>query len=179
MLGPALFAIIISSLKLTYPNCTFIKFADDVTVANYSRRGEIDNLDKEWETVQKWSQTNDLPINMEKTKIIDISTVKNLPIVPLLCCNGTEIKSVKDAVLLGVIFQANMKWDIHVKILVSRANKAVFPIVLLKRIGCSDEKLWVLYSAFVRSILSYGCSATCNMSQSLLSSLARVEKRFK
>jgi hypothetical protein len=136
-----------------------------------------DHLVEEWEALLLWSLQIALPINFEKTKLVDIITKPSLILTSLTGPQEKIIEVVNSAILLGVTLSSNLKWDVHIKNVVSKANRAVFPVLMMKRCGISSITLWHLYFALVRSILSYACSTTCNMPQILFSQLERVEKR--
>ena len=71
-----------------------------------------------------------------------------------LSVNGFEIAASKDAKLLGVTFDENLNFDIHVNNICKKASRQICAISRLSRFlnkGC----LYKMYNAFVRSNFLY------------------------
>jgi hypothetical protein len=177
VLGPSLFALLISSLKPLYRTSRMVKYADDITLIHNFYSNDEDHLSDEWMHIQNWALSNSLPINFLKTKVLNVSTNKSLLLPPLFCCDGTLVEAVDTTRLLGITFSSDLKWNGHIELAVKKANRAVFPIIVLKRSGAPPKSLWRLYFSLVRSILTYGCSVTCNMPSYLLHQLEKIEHR--
>jgi hypothetical protein len=88
-----------------------------------------------------------------------------------------SLGSVVTTRLLGLILSNNLKWKDHVFSTKSKVCKLIFAIVLLKRAEVCAMTLWNIYYALLRSVMVFAYPAVCNMSASLFSELAAVERK--
>jgi hypothetical protein len=154
VLGPALFAVLISSLTPLHPNSTLVKYADDITLIHNIRGADEDHLQEEFNSICSWSSKNFLPINFQKTKVLDICTKKKLVLPMLIGPNGTPIESIKEGKLLGINLSSSLKWDSHVQSTTQRARRQLYALKVLKGAGAPDKLLWEMYTATIRSVLT-------------------------
>ena len=61
----------------------------------------------------------------------------------------------KSTRLLGVIFNANCRWDDHVNSIVQKASQKIWTLRRLKSLGVSNSMLVELYKLFVRQGLEF------------------------
>jgi hypothetical protein len=179
VLGPVLFAILIDSLRPVHPQSTYVKYADDITVIHNTRNASDDHLYLEWAAICKWSEINEMPINLKKTNVINVITKKGLTLLPMLRPDSTQIETVRSAKLLGVMITDDLKWNDHISYIVNRATKTVFILTTLKGMGVGHIILWQTYQALTRSILTYAFPAFCNLPDKLFRQLKKVENRAK
>jgi hypothetical protein len=177
VLGPPLFAILVSSIVSNYPNVKIVKYADDITLICHVRSVADDVLQLELNALCKWSDENLLPINFTKTKVLDICTKKGLCLSPLIGPGGAVIENVSEARLLGIILASNLKWNKHVDFMAARARRQIYAISMLKWSGAPAAILWGTYSALIRSLLTYAFPAICNMPKTLFEKLGSIERR--
>jgi hypothetical protein len=52
VLGPSLFAILITSLALRYSNSRIVKYDDDITLIHNINTANPDHLQKEWDNIE-------------------------------------------------------------------------------------------------------------------------------
>jgi hypothetical protein len=131
----------------------------------------------EWRHICNWALENELPINFNKTHVLNIIIKKSLQVSTLLKPDKIPLENVSQTKLLGIILSNNMKWDLHLNYVIPRASKSVFIIISLKTLGVSYTTLWHVYYALTRSILTYGYPAMCNMPKIQFKRLERVERR--
>ncbi|CAB4032780.1 Hypothetical predicted protein, partial [Paramuricea clavata] len=99
-------------------NNLLVKFADDITTSAPAKSGS-DSAEAEVESIQNWSEANQMTLNHSKTWEIVVhgGSMKPLP-APIV---GIERKSWLK--LLGVTFQENpCCWDLHIDDLLSKAS---------------------------------------------------------
>ena len=104
-------------------------------------------------------------------------TKKSLKLHPIISCAGDSIKEVSTLRVLGITLSADLTWNTHVELAISKCLKRFFILRNLKRAKCSNELLFKCYVAFIRSVMLYGFPALCNCPQYLLNKFLRVERR--
>ena len=179
VLGPVLFCIAVDSLFPVCPNTFVVKYADDVTFLHFVRDSWEDQLQDEWDNLVRWSARVKLPLNYDKCAVLDIITKRNLLLSPIHLLNGSTLVNVSSLRFLGVIFCKDMKWNLHVQSIVSKACKRMYIIYNLRRSGCSSDLIFKTYIALIRSVLLFGYPCICNSPNYLLCKLLQVEKRVK
>jgi hypothetical protein len=119
-----------------------------------------------------------MQLNTTKTKELRISTkLKDMDLVPLVAIDGTTIEVVKTAKLLGCILSEDLKWNSHDNNTIATASSRLYLLTVLKRAGTPTIQLIHFYKAKIRSVLSNGFPAICNMPAYLLLKLENIEKR--
>ena len=68
---------------------------------------------------------------------------------------GNVLEEVKELKLLGVIIQANLKWDKHVNEMIKKAPRKFYLIRSLKRFNAPRKDLLTVYTSFIRPTLEY------------------------
>ena len=116
--GPQLFIHMVSDLHTDIPD---VKFMDDTTLSELAPKKEGSKMQSAANQVEKWSEDNQLGINCTKTKDMLISFGTSPNISPLTI-NGSDIEQVNHSKLLGVIVQCDLKWDLHVDYMSSKAS---------------------------------------------------------
>ena len=177
VLGPILFSMIVDSFRPASGNSSVIKYADDITILHFVRSSSDDELQKEWENAIAWSSANRLPLNLTKCKILDIVTKNTISVRPVVTFEGNALPQVDTLKILGVTFSSDLKWNIHVRNVVSKASSRIYIIRNLKRSDCSKDLLYRAYVSFIRSVLLYAYPSFCNMTAYLRQELSSVEKR--
>ena len=66
------------------------------------------------------------------------------------------IPKVKDLVLLGVTFQSDNRFNIHVKNKLTKENKTLHMLRTLRREGCNQKEINYLFNSIVLPNISYG-----------------------
>ena len=74
-------------------------------------------------------------------------------ILPRFDFNGDELEVVEETKLLGIIIRSDLSWSSHVTYMVNRANKKLWTLRRLKRLGCKTRDLLDVYFKQVRGIL--------------------------
>ena len=123
VIGPVLFCMLIDDFSVVHPLSLCIKYADDITILHFLRDSAEDHGQLEWNNAVEWSNSRGLPINLSKCSVMDIVTKRNMNLRRLTGGDGFVIKNVSSTVILGVIFSSDMKWDLHVNSIVSKASR--------------------------------------------------------
>ena len=101
-----------------------------------------------------WTQGNKMKCNPEKCKELIISKKGfNEVILPL-----HNISRCTSVVVLGMTFQENGKFSMHVKAKVLKANRSLYVIRTLRKEGISQSEIDKLFKSIVLSNFIYGIS---------------------
>ena len=97
---------------------------------------------------------------------------------PTLVVESISLERIESRKVLGLTIQNNLKWDLHISEIVTKASKRLHILRVLKRSRVSPFHLLRVYLALIRSLLGYCCpvwhsSLTINLSDKI----ERVQKR--
>lgn len=156
VLGPLLFLLYINDLpEIAQNDC--ILFADDTTLIIKCRNKndlgyKIDNTLK---CVIKYLESNNLSINIDKTKIIQFQPYNNTPLTLNITYNNMNIEEVDSTKFLGLIIDKNCNWKAQVEHVCTKLDKFVY---VLRRITktATNQAAFAAYHGYVSSLLRYG-----------------------
>lgn len=119
ILGPLVFSLFINDLSSILRNCTVHMFADDVQINFYSLDLSLQSManliNDDLTRILAWSESNLLPINSSKTKVMLISRNRNINEYPeIKLGNHVVIEYVSKASILGFIVQNDFEWESHI-----------------------------------------------------------------
>lgn len=175
-LGPLLFLVMINDLTTEVP---IYKYIDDCTVfeiiSGFSTTSELQTY---MNAINQWIVTNNMRINTKKTKELTICFAKSPPSLEPLTIDNIPIDSVKSTKLLGLLIQYDLKWDLHIETICSKASKRLYALRCLKRSGVTSNDLCSVYRCFVRPILEYACPVWhSSLTIALNDQLEQIQKR--
>jgi ribonucleases P/MRP protein subunit RPP40 len=165
VLGPLLFLIFINDMPEVVHHLLKL-FADDSKIIAIIKNDlDIELLQQDIDKLIEWSVEWRMRFNYEKCKIMRIKnksspTDLHLPFVMRDLSTSTvhymlETGSERD---LGIQIKHNLKWDDHVDIAASKANRTLG--MLRKTFKCWDVKMVkILYTTYVRPHLEYASAA--------------------
>ena len=177
VLGPILFCLVVDSIRTAHSNSMCIKYADDITILHFVRSNNDDHAQIEWNNIAEWASFHHLPINLNKCFVMDIVTKKCITLRPIFISDGFMLRNVKCVKLLGVTFADNMKWDVHVNNIVSKASRRLFILCNLVRSNSPIDVLVRVYNACIRSLVLYAYPVFCNCPKRLQNRLLAIERR--
>ncbi len=135
------------------------KFMDNSTLTEACDDHLQSTMQDAADQVTDWSKEIRTKLNGTKTKEMIITYAKDSPHIPLINMNGTEVERVKSTKLLGVIISDNLKWDLHVNSICSKAGSRMHFLTCLSRSGLEPEELVEYYTSVIRIVLQYACPA--------------------
>lgn len=175
-LSVTLFAIKINSLAKVIPTDVFASmFVDDLLIAfSHQNRDVVQKkLQLTVDRVAQWAKTEGFKFSVKKTNMMQFFESSKPTICPTLKMEENQIPIVKSAKFLGLHWDQQLKWNVHIRQLKSRCLR---DLNLLKTItstswGADKEISMRLYRAVIRPKLDYGCVVYGSASTALLKEL--------
>jgi hypothetical protein len=175
-LGPLLFLIYINDLVHEIKFSNIRLFADDTClfISNQSKKYVNDKLNEDLYRFELWSNRWLIKFSAEKTESLRINNkMTNEKIEPLFL-NGHPIKEVYKHKHLGITISYNLKWDEHINDVVNSCSKRLNMLRSLK-FKLNKKTLEIIYFAFIRPKMDYGCVLFAGSSKSNLDKLDKIE----
>ena len=136
--------------------CPIVKYVDDSTIWEVCNRDGSDSvLQTAADQASQWTDENNMILNTDKTKIMEIYFGKKPLNTQPVTVNGTPIECVNVFKLLGIMINSNLSWHNHVDYICSKASTWIYFLILLKRAGISPTDIVQVYCSIVRSALSF------------------------
>ena len=110
-LGPLFFLVMVNDLRTDLP---LYKYVDDCTIYEVVTKGESSMLQNELNKIIEWTNSNNMKINVTKTKELSISFLKNSLPAERLTVNNQSLDPIRSSKLLGVNLSTDLKWSIHI-----------------------------------------------------------------
>ena len=174
ILGPLLFSIFINDLDVGLNN-SLIKFADDTKIwGKVNNSEDSKSLQADLNTLQKWSEQNEMPFNVSKCKVLHIGK-KNHKFNYSI--NGTTLMNTDEEKDLGVTFNENFSPTINCK-KVCKSAERVTGLIKRNIKNRSMEGMLILYKTLVRPILDYCSQVWKPFLKRDIKLVERVQKRF-
>ena len=173
VLGPLLFIIFINDID-TGIISILSKFADDCKIAKkVSTDEEADEIQRDLNTLEKWSTTWQMKFHPDKCKVMHIghnNKKRNYFI------SGQQIKKVEEEKDLGVLISDDLKSKKHVAKTAKKANQL---LGMIKRtMTCKNkDNILNLYTSLVRPILDYGAAVWSPHHQKDIQKIEKVQRR--
>ena len=175
-LGPVLFLVMIndaaSDTQLRW------KYVDDLTIAEVKKHSQPSNIQSVINNLSTWSTDNSMTPKPEKCKIMNVSFLKRPTVFPNFHLGATTLECVDTLKLLGVIVQADMKWDMQTSHMTSVAAKRLYMLCILKKYKAPVGDLLSVYLMYIRPLLEYASpvwSPALTVQQS--NKIERIQKR--
>ena len=154
VLGPILFVIFINDMPDVVESICQL-FADDAKIfdtVNLRNPNSGDRLQRDIDSVSKWSDKWQLPFNVTKCKVLHIGNTNPCRRYKM---NGQYLEDVEEEKDLGVLVDNELKFHKQVAAVVKNANSK---LGLIKKsfARLDEDTLPLLYTSLVRSKLEYG-----------------------
>ena len=153
--GPYLFNIFLNDLEIKLGNETLgFKYADDCTIiatVYYYKDHSVDLINQ----FLQWASQNRMNSNSTKCKEL-IMYKKGHTAEAYKSIFG--IPQTSTITILGLTFQPNCKFSTHLKEKLGKANKCLYVIRCLRKEGCSQAEVDVLFNSLVLPNITYALS---------------------
>ena len=123
ILGPLLFTVLVSDIRKSLEHTKFHQYADDLQLEKNSKicdaTKSINEINSDLESISKYSISNGLRLNYEKSKFMIIGTRQSIKKIgeldlPPIVLDGHILDREKQLKNLGVIFDEYMTWVKHI-----------------------------------------------------------------
>ena len=152
--GPMLFNLFLNDLLYTVKqNCSIFNYADDNTLSFHHKDVQCvkQTLQLQAEYAINWFKLNFMEANASKFQAMVMSRNANCNIEFLV--NGVSIPCTDSIKLLGVEFDSQLTFDVHVSSLCKKAGKRLNAMYRLRDL--SEESMKRIFDAFIRSSFNY------------------------
>ena len=108
--------------------CPILKYMGDSTISGVCNNSSVPMLQESADIITDWSGHNDMCINDTKTKYMIICFCRNenhVAYIPRMVIYDNDIERVTQANVLTVTLSADLSWEAHVDMIVSKAKKRV------------------------------------------------------
>ncbi|KAI8506452.1 hypothetical protein Bbelb_158790 [Branchiostoma belcheri] len=156
VLGPTLFILYINDLATSRTHCLANLFADDTSLSfsHHSVQRVVATLNRELSTVSTWLSTWKLEANIDKCKVMFITT-RTLPQpIPPVTLGGTVLQVVTSHKHLGVTLTNTLSWSQHIEVISNKARRSSGLLCALRR-KIPQNLLLRLYITITRPTLEY------------------------
>jgi len=170
-LGPLLFLLFINDFVNIYSGAQYLMFADDSNV--FIKGSLLSDLEMHCNEVCRmallWSKLNKLSLNETKTKLM-VFRPKNKPMCPLEISLGAHKATIVDQIkFLGVIFDTQLRWDVHITEMCSQLRKVCGIIGTTRSLLPTRIKRQLYYALFYPrlyyNLLIYGTACSTHLQQ--------------
>ena len=156
VLGPLFFLIYINDIVENITSDIRL-FADDTSIFSVVKNGitSADELNRDLERLRLWAWQWKMHFNSEKTEEVLFSTKRARLDHPVLVLGTEVIERKVEHKHLGVILDAKLNFQSHVREAISKARKGIGMIKYLSKY-VSRDVLDQMYKLYVRPHLDYG-----------------------
>lgn len=181
IVSPLLFSIMINGMFKEVQNLTGVAlFADDGTI--WKRGRNIAFLTKKMQQalniVQDWAVQWGFRISEDKTKCI-LFTKKRKSAEFKLRLAGNVVERVDSFKYLGLWFDRQLTWGVHVNKMVEKCKRVLNVMRCLCGVdwGASRSALQTVYTGMIRSVFDYGCMVYGSAAKTTLKQLDVVHNQ--
>ena len=129
-----------------------------------------------------WAQENHMILNAAKTKVLNISTKKELNMTTPLLLNGHPVDEVRSTRLLGVYLDKHLQFDDHIASITKAAKRKAHGILVLKQTGVQTSHLIQMYTSQIVPSITHAAAAwyplTTKFQQAELEKVQRLVLRI-
>ena len=152
-LGPLSFLVLIDDLDV---GCLIHKYVDDTTLTeSLYVQHQPSNMELFFHQLQDWAYSNNMEVNLNKTKEIVLGPPSKTSHLPLLQLSAGHIERVNSVKLLGINLNADFSWKSHVEAITSKATQRLYFLKQLRRAGVPPAQLLYFYTSVIRPVLEY------------------------
>ena len=102
-----------------------------------------------------WSLANDLRPKPAKCKVVRINFTRDQLPPAAASLNDIPLEVLEEISLLGVTIQTDLKWNLQVERMITRASRRMHILCVLKKNGVPLHDLVLIYKMYIRPILEF------------------------
>ena len=140
---------------LRIPGVPTWKCVDDTTIAEIVPRGNDSHDQHAVNYVAEWSSCNLMQLNAAKCKefVIDFKKFKHH--FESVVVSDKNLTVAQNAKILGLTISNNLTWSTHIGEIITKENKPMYFLVLLRKAGVPLSDIVNFYCTCVRPLLEY------------------------
>lgn len=164
VLSPLLWCILLDSLlaRLQEEGFEVEAYADDLAIITRGIFSTIvgERMNVALSTVHSWCLGKGLGVNPNKAEVV-LFTRKRKYEPPVVTYDGQPLALKSSVKYLGVIFDAGLTWDLHVKAALKKATASFWAVKRMcgSQWGLRPGIVRQLYVSVIRPIIAFGCIA--------------------
>ena len=175
VLSPLLYSLYTYDCKPRYDSNIIIKFADDTTVIGLISDDDESAYRDDVNHLVRWCASNDLVLNVSKTKEIVVDFRKSKSVPSTLIVNNSEVEIVDSFKFLGIHITSNLSWSLQARYMCKKGQQRLYFLRCLKKFHMKPEILVNFYRSIIESILTGSIMVWFgNMTDADRNSLSRV-----
>lgn len=178
ILGPLLFLLYINDLLIF--DKTLIAYADDTVVPNSAETwGNLAvSTSNKLDIIYSWLYKNKLVLNINKSAFVTFGNYRDsVPQEITVKMNDQLLTRVQSSKYLGVTYDFNIKWDVHISNIVKRTKYLVYVFYKLKYI-LTKKQLLSLYYGLFHSVAVYAIIGWGGVYKTSFEPLDRLQQRI-
>ena len=173
--GPYLFNVFLNDFNITLGNHdVLVKYTDDLTIIAPVWK-EVDYSDQLVSQFLDWTNTNGVCCNPSKCKELTIKKRGNRDLYSPI----GKIPSCKEVEILGITFQCDSKFSVHMKNKLIKANKSLHILRRLCKEGYSQSEIDLLLNTIVLPNINYALSVYAASESNLTPVQCFLDRCFK
>ncbi|KAI4884853.1 hypothetical protein NFI96_009066 [Prochilodus magdalenae] len=131
-----------------------IKFADDTTVVGLISKNDESAYREEVQQLTDWCRTNNLSLNVDKTKEMVVDFRRTRRDHSPLHIDGSTVEIVKSTKFLGVHLAEDLTWSLNTSTITKKAQQRLYFLRRLRKAHLPPPILTTFYRGTIESILS-------------------------
>lgn len=131
------------------------KYVDDLTIAENRSHPNSSDLQGVLDSFSQWTNQNSLSLNPAKCQAMQICFKTVVPQPPVLKINDCPLNFVHSAKILEVWLQNDLAWDRNISEMISKTNRRLYMLRILKWFGFTKCELITVYKGYIRPLLEY------------------------
>ena len=138
-----------------YENSKIILYTDDTSllIANPNPTNFENNVNKIFQDINRWFNTNLLSLNLDKTHYMQFINKNSSPIDLNIGHGNKKIANTCTTKFLGLTLENMLSWKTHIDTIVPKLSSATFAIRIVKPLLSQDSLKMIYYSYFHSTML--------------------------
>ena len=154
--SPILFSIYVQDMPVpSMGNYHLIKYADDTILLELCYPNVPSTLPAAAECLTSWFSSQDLLLNVSKTKELIFTNMRDNRACDPLVINGTVVEQVESFVYLGTTVDHKLSFKAHSEAVIKKARKRLFIMKKLSSLGISKPIRMRCYYTFIECVFIY------------------------
>ena len=110
---------------------------------------------KNLKKTENYAKCNKMKLNYKKTKLMVFNPGNVRDFLPRFDFHDNELEVVEETKLLGVIIRSDLSWSSNTSYMVTRANKKLWCLKRLRKLGATTDDLMDVYTKQIRSLVEF------------------------